>query len=109
MEAWVSDPLHLSPLPRPIASAEPKCCAKCAFRSGSPERTDPYAWMRLVEAWTEDGVPFGCHESAPGHPGEVQDGSPRYRLCRGYVATRHLPPERLHALAQFPPDFGSYG
>lgn len=83
-----------------IGHAERKCCAKCAFRHGSRERSDPYAWMRLVEGWTEEGIVFVCHESVSGHPGERCDGRPRDRVCAGFEATRGLSVGRLMRLAE---------
>lgn len=90
--------------PAALAPPAAKCCGKCAFRRGSPERSDPYGWMRLVESMSEDGVPFACHESVPGHPQEERDGTPRWRTCRGYAATKHVEPGRLMALALVEPD-----
>lgn len=29
------------------------------------------------------GRTFYCHESIPGHPAEVNDDQPRYRVCAG--------------------------
>ena len=70
---------------RAEAAAEPKCCRKCAFRPGSPERSDPYAWMHLREGWDE-GLSFVCHESVPGHRQEIADDRPRMRICAGWQA-----------------------
>lgn len=78
-----------------------KCCRDCAFRHGSRERSDPWAWMRYVEAWTNGGR-FICHESVLGHPLEVRDGSPRNRLCAGWAATHGLPADALMRLANTP-------
>lgn len=64
-----------------------KCCGKCAFRPGSEEREDGYAWISLAEKWKE-GTPFYCHESVPGHRQEVQDDRPRWRTCAGWEAHR---------------------
>lgn len=36
-------------------------CDNCAFRPGSPERSDPWGWMRLEESF-ESGQPFYCHK-----------------------------------------------
>lgn len=80
------------------APSQPKCCGSCAFRTGSPERADPWGWLALAERFEEGGV-FVCHESVPGHEQEVKDGSPRMRLCRGFTATRHLGASRLVDLA----------
>ena len=78
--------------------ANSKCCGKCAFRRGSPERSDPYGWLALAERLDDGGV-FLCHESVLGHPQEAQDGTPRLRLCRGFTATRHLGASRLLDMA----------
>lgn len=68
-----------------------KCCKKCAYRHGSPERTDDWGWLFLHEGHAEATVPFYCHESAPGHYQEVKDNRPRWRVCAGYAATRGIP------------------
>jgi hypothetical protein len=75
------------PMPKDPATA-PRCakiCEKCAFRKGSPERNDEYGFMRMKEHF-EDGKPFYCHESVPNHFQEKRDGTPRWRLCAGYLA-----------------------
>ncbi|MGY8872168.1 MAG: hypothetical protein ACKVJE_17150 [Pseudomonadales bacterium] len=59
-----------------------KCCGKCAFRDGSPERSDPYGWMRSVEAWTQDKAPFFCHEGVPGH--DQQEPGEALQICAGW-------------------------
>ena len=75
--------------PRPLdAATAPRCakmCAKCAFKKGSPERKDEYGFAHLIDGW-ENGVAFYCHESVPNHYQEVRDGTPRWRLCAGYLA-----------------------
>lgn len=68
-----------------------KCCQKCAYRHGSPERCDPWQWLFLQEDRDENQSPFYCHESVPGHSQEVEDDRPRWRLCAGYIATRGIP------------------
>lgn len=73
------------------SSQNEKCCAHCACRRRSPERSDAFGWMRIVESW-EYGEPFFCHESIPGHSMEVVDDRPRYRVCAGYLALRDAPP-----------------
>lgn len=40
-------------------------CDNCAFRPDSPERTDPWGWMRMQEKHIEGGVPFYCHKGLP--------------------------------------------
>lgn len=72
-----------------------KCCKKCAFRHGSPERRDDWGWLFMQESFRENGHPFYCHESAPGHYQEVKDGRPRMRLCAGFEATRAMPLMKL--------------
>jgi hypothetical protein len=76
----------------------PKCCSKCAFRYGSPERSDPYGWMRLVEGWM-DGETFLCHEGIPGHSGQ-KVGAP-IQICAGRLAANKMTPDALYRLAQF--------
>lgn len=68
-----------------------KCCAKCAFRRGSPERADIWGWLRYAEHWTETAYPFYCHESVPDHGQEATDDRPRWRLCAGREAMRGKP------------------
>lgn len=70
--------------PADTRPANRKCCGKCAFRRGSPERGDPYGWSGLMEAF-QDGTPFYCHESVPAHPQEEPHGE-RWRLCAGWNA-----------------------
>ena len=40
-------------------------CDNCAFRPDSPERADPWGWMRMQEKHIENGVPFYCHKGLP--------------------------------------------
>lgn len=70
--------------------AQAKACDHCACRRGSIERQDGWGWIRLVESW-EEGVAFYCHETIPGHSLEQADGSPRWRLCAGFMALRGAP------------------
>jgi hypothetical protein len=77
-----------------------KCCEKCAFRSGSPERSDPYGWIRLVEFWKEDGVPFFCHEGVPGHFAQKQ--GVELMRCAGMSAVEKMTIDQLCSLAQCP-------
>lgn len=70
-----------------------KCCKKCAFRVGSPERSQgSMGYLHAFMGWWEgrDGKPdpFYCHEGVPGHDQEVRDEQPRYRLCAGWNAHR---------------------
>lgn len=67
-----------------------KCCQKCAFRSGSPEREDEWRWLEISES-AEVGYTFFCHESIPNHPGEVIDGKSRFRVCAGRIALHEKP------------------
>lgn len=66
--------------------ANTKRCRKCACNPNSPERADVYGWCFLKEGWQENGAPFYCHESVPGHFQEVKDRRPRWRLCAGWLA-----------------------
>lgn len=95
-----SDPITdlISPEAEP-QTGPTKCCTACAFRTGSPERSDPYTWMRLLEGWAEGGGPFLCHEGVLAHPAEKLDGRDRNRVCAGYAATRGVPGERMLRLA----------
>lgn len=82
-------------LKRGVFQTNKKCCQKCAFRKGSPERTnDPYYWMNLHEA-AENGSPFFCHESIPGHTQHENDGRPNFRLCAGMEAMKKNPDKML--------------
>lgn len=68
-----------------------KCCKKCAYRHGSPERANDWGWLFLNEDHANYGVTFYCHESVPGHSQEVKDDRPRMRVCAGWQATRGVP------------------
>lgn len=72
-----------------------KCCKKCAYRHGSPERADEWGWLNLNELHEEMQLPFYCHESVPGHRQEAKDDRPRWRLCAGWKATRNMPVMKL--------------
>ena len=63
-----------------------KCCGKCAFRKGSPERIDPWGWLSAVEGWCnkEKPIVFFCHEGIKGHP-QQEDKAPLH-VCAGYHA-----------------------
>jgi hypothetical protein len=56
--------LHCERLQELETRADPsrQLCDDCAFRPGSPERADPWGWMRMTERHIEDGVPFYCHK-----------------------------------------------
>lgn len=60
-----------------------KCCKGCAFRVGSPERSDPWKWGDLCDAFSLGGA-FLCHEGIPGHQQAVE-GRP-LALCAGRAA-----------------------
>lgn len=74
-----------------------KCCGKCAFRPGSPERSDPWTWMKMVEGWKHYGLAFICHEGIPGHQDQV--AGEQLRVCAGFHATRETPEHALLDLA----------
>jgi len=68
-------------------------CHNCAFRAGSPERSDPYRWAE-VEATLEDGrPPFHCHK---GLAYDVRTGAfalpdpatGRVTVCAGWLAAK---------------------
>lgn len=72
--------------PRPPERAEELCvrdgmCGDCAFRKGSPERSDPWSEDALFEL-ARGGQPFWCHDGMRRpvrweHPdGRVVEGSP---------------------------------
>ncbi len=62
--------------------AKSKCCGKCAFRAGSPERSDPYGWMMAVDSWLSRKTLFFCHEGVSGHDQQVEGES--ISICAGY-------------------------
>jgi hypothetical protein len=66
-----------------------KCCGKCAFRAGSPERADPYAWLNLAQGLAEGRGVFLCHESVPGHRQQVPGTD--LRVCAGFHALNDKP------------------
>jgi hypothetical protein len=87
-------------------------CHDCAFRPGSPERSDPKVWQQL-QAQAQSGQPFHCHFDHEGNempmdeqgsykPALRPDGSPvGFPLCRGWVAfmdgLRNKPPVPSYA------------
>ncbi|MAK91113.1 MAG: hypothetical protein CMI13_07770 [Oleibacter sp.] len=73
-----------------------KCCGKCAFRAGSPERSDPYGWEGAVTGW-DRGAVFFCHEGVPGHD-QQEEGAP-LEVCAGYHATRGMTFDQVMGLA----------
>lgn len=73
-----------------------KCCKKCMYRHGSPERRDQWTWLFYQdEDRNENRTVMYCHESVPDHYQEEKDGSPRWRMCNGWLATKHLPMKTL--------------
>ena len=60
-------------------------CDNCAFRPGSPERSDRYRWWMLTEAF-ENGQPFYCHKGMEA------------RLTDNKAKLEYLPGEDLSAL-----------
>jgi hypothetical protein len=70
-------------------------CDNCAFRKGSPERSDPWRWMQVSET-VEDGTPFHCHKGLPmtwhrehlSATFEMPDpATGRVTVCAGWLAT----------------------
>ena len=70
-------------------------CDNCAFRKGSPERSDKLKWELLISRF-ESGGSFVCHKGVPlsfkegeshDHP-KTPDGEfdmTRVRYCRGFL------------------------
>ncbi|MEL6886884.1 MAG: hypothetical protein AAFP87_20420 [Pseudomonadota bacterium] len=85
-------------LQEPEHRADPhvQMCNNCAFRPGSPERAEPFSWMRFQERHIEDGVPFYCHkglkvELQPGHVVSFKpqsDDEMKRKPCVGWFAHR---------------------
>lgn len=81
-------------------------CDNCAFRPGSPERADPWGWMRKTEAF-EYGQLFYCHK---GMKAELtSDGSLRYlpgadlatlKPCAGWLALQKARAAKQEVTAQ---------
>lgn len=73
-----------------------KACDNCAFRQGSPERSDPEAWEGLTMALACQEKAFYCHKGVP--LTETRDGFqyPQHpdgrhireelRVCAGFIA-----------------------
>lgn len=73
-----------------------KACDNCAFRHGSPERSDPEAWEGLTMAMAYQEKAFYCHKGVP--LTEARDGFqyPKHangvhireelRVCAGFIA-----------------------
>ena len=72
--------------------ANDKCCSKCAFRKGSPERSDLYGWLALCEG-IKDGRVFACHEGIPDHDDEVEGSE--LRLCTGANLSKDVSIDKL--------------
>ena len=79
-----------------ILESNKKCCNKCAFRKNSPERCEPYGWLRLAESLVDGGV-FVCHEGIPQHQHQIE-GS-KLKICCGAKSTSGLSVEKLFGLA----------
>jgi hypothetical protein len=67
-----------------------KMCDNCAFRLGSPERSDPYRWSEICEILRE-GREFHCHKGLPLDPKTGQFSPPdpkqgRVTICAGWLA-----------------------
>ena len=91
-----------------------KPCNNCAFRPGSPERSDPEKWEHLLSTlgWYEGA--FYCHKGVPinmesedgfDYP-KTKDGKHdirRLRMCSGYVhwlkSSKAVAKKRLKELA----------
>lgn len=83
-----------------ILPTQPRCCETCAFRAGSPERSDPYKWASLVDHFAGGGA-FLCHEGIPGHQ-EQREGEP-LRLCAGRHAAEGISIKNLVNMAHLTP------
>ncbi len=68
-------------------------CDNCAFRPNSPERSDPWGWMRLEEGFAA-GRAFYCHKGMASKLGPDNDnltylpGDDETELtpCAGWIA-----------------------
>lgn len=103
------DPAELS-VPGERFSCFKHPCGNCAFRPGSPERSDPQRWDDLmIQIHCGDAV-FYCHKGVPlsdedneSHEHfQTLDGKldhSRLRMCAGYLAQRlgRLNKERIDA------------
>jgi hypothetical protein len=81
---------------RPNPAAQ--LCDNCACRPDSPERADPYGWLRWEERHIEDGIPFNCHKGlavdilpsgeayAVGSPENTKEAMAQ--PCAGWLARR---------------------
>jgi hypothetical protein len=85
-------PVDVDGCPQPFR----KACDNCAFRRGSPERSDPEQWEGLTMALACQEKAFYCHKGVP--LTEARDGFqyPRHpdgthireqlRVCAGFIA-----------------------
>lgn len=94
--AQLSDPEnHLSCLKAP--------CENCAFRDGSPERSDPDQWEHLLQQVMLNGSTFFCHKGVPIRVDETElnvgfeypEDPKKLRVCRGYADFMANPAARL--------------
>lgn len=101
-----------------------KPCDNCAFRGGSPERSDPERWQALQESITYAGGVFFCHKGVPFEldpeggdkdfeyptvetkpvvvmgqelPASVKHEVDKMRICRGYLNAHVVPEMKRHA------------
>lgn len=92
-EALPADaPAEVDGRPQPFR----KACDNCAFRQGSPERSDPEAWESLTMAMAFQEKAFYCHKGVP--LTEARDGfqypkrpdgthiREQLRVCAGFIA-----------------------
>ncbi len=73
-------------------------CDNCAYRRGSPERSDPYGWAEHWDRHIVDGLPFYCHKGLPldFNPRGSTDvtatpevlAEARVKPCAGWIAAR---------------------
>ena len=74
-------------------------CDNCAWRKGSPERSDPDKWEHLQQQIHYCGATFYCHKGVPlsHEEGQTHDqpklpngkhNTKNMRLCAGYLAQR---------------------
>ena len=74
-------------------------CDNCAWRKGSPERSDPDKWEHLQQQIHYCGATFYCHKGVPlsDEEGQTHDqpklpngkhNTKNMRLCAGYLAQR---------------------
>lgn len=82
-----------------------KCCGKCAFRNGSPERCLPGKAEALMMQIGYQEKDFYCHETVDGHfqaePDKIKDGP---KLCAGFAAHKKNGFKRLFRIFEQSPD-----